>query len=181
MKKDSVIWVSINAALGIEAFRILIKPDSVFVLNKLDKVAQLRSLNYLRDVTQLPIDFHTLQEIIIGNPVYFDRNNIVSVKIEENVVSLTSIGSLFKNFITFSNGDYLVRNSKLDDRDGARSRTAVLTYDDYESKGNIKFSTKRKISVAEKTTLSVSLDYKQFDFNENLNYPFSIPKNYDRN
>ena len=42
MKKDSVIWVSINAALGIEAFRILIKPDSVFVLNKLDKVAQLR-------------------------------------------------------------------------------------------------------------------------------------------
>jgi uncharacterized protein DUF4292 len=181
MKKDSVIWVSINAALGIEAFRILIKPDSVFVLNKLDKVAQLRSLNYLRDVTQLPIDFHTLQEIIIGNPVYFDRNNIVSVKIEENVVSLTSIGSLFKNFITFSNGDYLVRNSKLDDRDGARSRTAVLTYDDYESKGNTKFSTKRKISVAEKTTLSVSLDYKQFDFNENLNYPFSIPKNYDRN
>ena len=181
MRKDSVIWVSINAALGIEAFRILITPDSVKVLNKLDKEAQFRSLNYLQEVTQLPIDFHTLQDILIGNPVYFDRNNIVSVKLEENAISLTSIGNLFKNFITISNGDYLVLNSKLDDRDGARSRTAVLVYDDYETKGNIKFSTKRKISVAEKSTLAVTLDYKQFDFNENLNYPFSVPKNYKRN
>src|SRR5262245_43853516 len=32
MKKDSVIWVSINAALGIEAFRIMITRDSVKVL-----------------------------------------------------------------------------------------------------------------------------------------------------
>src|SRR4026208_2558948 len=41
IRKDSVIWVSINAALGIEAFRIMITPDSVKVLNKIDKEAQL--------------------------------------------------------------------------------------------------------------------------------------------
>src|SRR6476620_8459281 len=91
VKKDSIIWVSINAALGIEAFRILITPDSVKVLNKLDKVVQFRSLSYLQEITQLPIDFHTLQDVIIGNPVFFDRNNIVSVKIGDNSISLTSI------------------------------------------------------------------------------------------
>ena len=38
LRKDSLLWVSINVALGIEAFRLLITPDSVKVLNKLDKV-----------------------------------------------------------------------------------------------------------------------------------------------
>jgi hypothetical protein len=180
MKKDSVIWVSINAALGIEAFRILITPDSVKVLNKLDKVAQFRSLSYLQDVTQLPIDFHTLQEIIIGNPVYFDRNNIVSVKSYDNAISMSSVGNLFKHFITVSNTDYVVLNSKLDDHEPGRSRTAVLEYNDYETKGNTHFSTKRKISVAEKSTLEVTLDYKQYDFNQTLGYPFSVPKNYKK-
>lgn len=181
MRKDSVIWVSINAALGIEAFRILITPDSVKVLNKLDKVAQFRSLSYLQEVTQLPIDFHTLQDIIIGNPVYFDRNNIVSMKVDPNGISLSSVGELFKHFITISNSDYVVLNSKLDDHEPGRSRTAVLEYDDYEIKGNVHFSTKRKISVAEKSTLEVTLDFKQYDFNQTLGYPFSVPKNYKRN
>jgi hypothetical protein len=180
MKKDSVIWVSINAALGFEAFRILITPDSVKVLNKLEKVAQFRSLDYLQEVTKLPIDFHTLQDIIIGNPVYFDRNNIITVKIDGNAISLTSIGTYFKHFMTLNNTDYVVLNSKLDDREVGRSRTAVLEYEGYASKNDMKFSTKRKISVAEKSTLEISLDFKQFDFNESLNYPFSVPKNYKR-
>ena len=179
MKKDSLIWVLINAALGIEAFRILITPDSVKVLNKLDRVAQFRSLTYLQEITQLPIDFHTLQELLIGNPIYVD-SNIISSKRGETTISLTSIGPLFKNFITVSNADYLILSSKLDDREVGRSRTAVLVYEDYETKGNTNFSTKRKISVAEKSTLEVTLDFKQYDFNENLNFPFSVPKNYRR-
>src|ERR1700746_3695342 len=31
MKKDSVIWMSITPGLGIEALRVLIRPDSVFM------------------------------------------------------------------------------------------------------------------------------------------------------
>src|SRR5688500_12805789 len=60
LQKDSVLWVSINALLGIEAFRVLITPDSVKVLNKLDKVAQLRSVNYLKEITKLPFTFKEL-------------------------------------------------------------------------------------------------------------------------
>ncbi|MEI9935017.1 MAG: DUF4292 domain-containing protein [Ferruginibacter sp.] len=47
--KDSVIWVSMYATVfNIEAFRILITKDSVFVLDKINKEAQLRSLDYCR-------------------------------------------------------------------------------------------------------------------------------------
>ena len=180
MEKDRVIWVSINAALGIEAFRILITPDSVKVLNKLDKVAQLRSMDYLQEVTQLPFNFYTLQDLLIGNPVYLD-SNIVSFRMDENTISLMSMGEVFKHYITVFNQDYTITSSKLDDAEMGRSRTAVLSYSDYENRDTIKFPTKRKISVAEKSKLDVTLEFKQFNFNESLNYPFSVPKNYIRN
>lgn len=179
MRKDSVIWVSINAALGIEAFRILITPDSVKVLNKLDKVAQLRTMSYLKEVTQLPFDFYSLQELIIGNPVFLD-SNIVSFRKDDEYVSLMSMGALFKHYITVGGNDYLINASKLDDAEAGRSRTAVLSYGDYESRDNVRFATKRRISLAEQQRLEVALEFKQFNFNESLNYPFSIPKNYRR-
>ena len=42
----------------------------------------------------------------------------------------------------------------------------------------INFSTYREITVAEKTKVDVKMDYKQYDFNPELTYPFSVPKNY---
>src|SRR3989337_4525232 len=87
LKKDSVLWISINAALGIEAFRVMVTPDSVKVLNKLEKVVQLRSVNYLKEVTKLPFTFSELQDLILGNPIYF-ANNIVSYKKEPQLVTV---------------------------------------------------------------------------------------------
>ena len=57
MKKDSVIWISINAILGIEAFRVMITPDTVRVLDKINKTIQYHSFDYLREMTNLPVDF----------------------------------------------------------------------------------------------------------------------------
>src|SRR6202453_246544 len=55
--KDSLIWVSMYASVfNIEAFRILITKDSVFVLDKLNKEAHLRSFDYLQETTEIPFD-----------------------------------------------------------------------------------------------------------------------------
>lgn len=177
LHKDSALWISINAALGIEAFRVFITPDSVKVLNKLDKVAQLRSVEYLQEVTRIPLTFSDLQNVIIGNPIYLD-SNIVSYKKEEASVSLMSAGHLFKHLLTLSNDEYRPQFSKLDDADASRARTCLITYGDYENKNGIIFSTYRKITVSEKSKLDVVLQFKQFDFNVPLNFPFSIPRNY---
>ncbi len=181
MEKDKVIWLSINATVfSYEAFRVLITPDSVKVLNKKDKEMQLRSLSYLQDLTQIPFDFNTLQDLIIGNPIYLD-SNIVSFKKGESSISLLSRGDLFKHLITLSNKDLLLEHSKLDDVNISRNRTCDLTYTRYENKQGIAFSTVRKIAVAEKSKIDIDMDFKQYSFNETLSFPFSIPKNYKRN
>jgi len=179
MKKDSLIWISVNGALGIEGMRVLIDKDSVRILNKLDKEYQVRSLEFLTEVAALPLDLRTVQELIIGNPVFLDTN-IVSYSTVDNTISLLSEGQWFRHLISMNNNDHLVLHSKLDDVDVLRNRTCFLSYSDYETDKGAKFSTSRTISVTEKNKLDVKLKFKQYAFNETLSYPFSVPKNYKK-
>jgi hypothetical protein len=180
VQKDSMIWVSITAVLGIEAFRMLITRDSVIILDKLKKVARLRSVSYLQQEIHLPVDFHTLQDLLVGNPIYLDTGNILFYNKEKAGLSLMSVDSLFKNYFTLNSDDNTVKHSKMDDTDPMRARTCDLTYGDYEQRDGMRFSTYRKISVAEKSKLDLELNFKQYSFNMPLSFSFLIPKNYKR-
>jgi hypothetical protein len=177
--KDSLIWVSLYATVfNIEAYRIVITKDSVIVLDKINKEAQIRTFDYLEDVTGIPLDYHTMQDIIIGNPVFMD-SNIVSYKRSCDRILLSTVGKYFKDLITLTNdSSLLLLHSKLDDVDVDRNRTADLTYDDYDNKTGVNFSTYREITASEKNKLDITLYYKQYDFNKDLSIPFGIPKNY---
>jgi hypothetical protein len=177
MYRDSLIWVSVNAVFGIEAMRMLITNDSVYLLDKLNKTYLIRSIDYLQEVTGLPLTLSIVQDLLVGNPVFID-SNIVSYSNNSNTVSLLSIGTAFKNLVTINGNNNVLVHSKLDDIDISRSRTADLSYDDYESKKNRLFSSKRRITVAEKNKLDISLNFKQYEFNDDVNFPFSIPRNY---
>jgi hypothetical protein len=178
--KDSAIWISLTASfLNIEAYRVLITKDSVILLNKLDKEVQYRSLDYLQDVTEIPFDYKTLQDLLVGNPVFID-SNIVYYKKTDDQILFSMVGKYFKNLLTLSSDNYSLTHSKLDDVDIARSRTADLTYADYENKSGFNFSTYREITVSEKNRLDIRLNYKQYEFNKDLSVSFNIPKNYTK-
>ncbi len=177
IQKDSIMWVSIVAALGIEAFRVRITPDSVMILDKLNKTYTIKPIAYLQEVTQLPFDFTTLQNLILGNPVYVE-GDVTSFKLTGNIVTMSLAGNFFKHLLTFQKPQYTLVSSKLDDVDKARSRTASLLYEDQQPNGLLLFSNRRKIRIAEKNQLDVDLDFKQVEFNKPLSYPFSIPRNY---
>ena len=180
MYKDSVIWVVITGALGIEGLRAYITADSVKLLDKQNKSYIARSVSYLQDVTELPLELGSLQDLLLGNPVFLD-SNIVSYSRSANTISMLSNGQFFKNLFTIGETDKLVMSSKLDDLDELKNRTCYLTYNDYENRQGVNFSTQRDISVAEKKKLDIKLGFKQYAFNETLTFPFSVPKNYKRN
>ncbi len=180
LEKDKVIWLSLRGALGIEGFRVLVTRDSVKVMNLLKKSVNLRSIEYLQEITELPFDFKTLQDLIVGNPVFID-SNIVSYKTNANNELLVLMtGKLFKHLVTLDNKDFKIMHSKLDDIDVVRNRTCDITFSDYENRAGSPFATKRKISVAEKSKLDISLDFKQYSFNEPTTFPFSVPRNFRR-
>jgi hypothetical protein len=180
MHKDSVIWVSLTGALGIEGARVYITVDSVKIINKQDKIYSAHSISYLQELTDLPLDLKSLQELLLGNPVFLDAN-IVSFTRASDHISLLSYGDFYTNLFTINEGTRQVVSSRLDDKEPNRNRNSLLSYDSYENKMGILFSTKRRIEVTDTKKLDIELEFKQYNFNETLSFPFNMPKNYKRN
>jgi hypothetical protein len=180
MIRDSVIWVSGYATVfNIEAFRALIKKDSVIVIDKINKEVLFRSIDYLQEVSEIPFDFKTLQDLLIGNPIFFN-DSVISYKETESKILLATIGEKFKHLLTLTKPGRLLTHSKLDDLNISRNRTADITYGEFENKNNINFSAYREITVSEKNKLDIQLNFKQYEFNKDLQINFNIPKNFKR-
>lgn len=180
IQKDSLIWISGYATVfNVEAFRVLITQDSVFVLDKLNKEVQMRSLDYLQEVTKIPFDFNTLQNLLVGNPIFFS-DSVVSYKENESSILMSTLGDHFKHLLTIQKSTGNLLHSKLDDINLARNRTADITYDEFEKADTINFPTYREITVSEKNKLDIQMNYKQYEFNKELQINFTIPKNYKR-
>ncbi|WP_026764032.1 DUF4292 domain-containing protein [Sediminibacterium salmoneum] len=181
--KDSLIFIRIRGSfLGIsaEGLQVKISKDSVVLVKKVgDKYVQYRTIDYLKEATQIPFDFSTLQDLLIGNPV-FVTDNIVSYRDGPTTLSVLMVGEIFKHLISLSNDDFKVVHSKLDDVDIQRNRTCAISFSNYQPMGTYQFATQRKIVVAEKSKLDINLDFKEFALNEPLKYTFEVPKNYKR-
>jgi hypothetical protein len=181
MYKDSAIWISANALLGIEAIRAYITKDSVKILDKLNKVYTARSMQFLQDQTDMPLTLATMQDLILGNPIFVETASTYARNTTLGTVTLLSTGSWFKHLMTLNDADMTIAHSKIDDIDKAMGRTADITYDSYETKNGLPFSTKRQMLLSEEKKLNVKLDFRQYEFGVPVSFPFNVPKNYKRN
>lgn len=176
--KDSIIYAQLKGALGIVGMQAKITKDSVILVRKYgEKYIQKRSISYLTELTKIPFDFYTVQDLLVGNPI-FVNNNIATYKFTTENLIVLLLGSQFKNLLTIDNQSKLIVHSKLDDADILKNRTCDITYSNYVIQNNVAFSTYRSISVSEKSKLDVNLEYKDYSFNEPLKYVFTLPKNY---
>ena len=66
MKKDSVIWMQVKK-LGVEASRVLIRPDSFFIIYRLDRKYERGALSDFEEYHDISIQFDKLQDLIFGN------------------------------------------------------------------------------------------------------------------
>lgn len=75
MKRDSIIWISISPALGVEMIRMVITPDSVKYVSKIpgDKHYYIGDFGVLSDVANTSLDFNMLQDVLVGNAVLLDK------------------------------------------------------------------------------------------------------------
>mgnify|MGYP001443118748 CR=1 FL=1 len=67
-RKDSIIWASISAPLGIELFRIQISKDSIYFINRSNKTYFIKPILYIRDYLKTEISFSDINEMIIATP-----------------------------------------------------------------------------------------------------------------
>ena len=68
IRKDSAIWMSIKAPLGIELFRILITNDSVYYMNITESTYENKAISYLSQQFKIDINYKQIQELLLGVP-----------------------------------------------------------------------------------------------------------------
>jgi len=178
MQKDSLIWLNAKA-FGIEAGRVLIRPDSIFVLDRLNKQYMAKDIWWLQDEFGLPVDFNGLQAMLFGNPIFFNSD----MTIEKDSVHYVLGGkndryeTAYKaNGLTFKLVEMLISQPK-DERMG------LIQLSDYQTLPNGQsFSFKRNIGMNSPETgkTTVRIEMTKVEVDTPLKISFSIPDRYTK-
>lgn len=67
MKKDSAIFISVAPLLGIEIARVLLTPDSVKIVNRIDNTFLVGDFDVINRLLNTYVDFYMLQALLVGN------------------------------------------------------------------------------------------------------------------
>ena len=176
MRKDSVIWLNAKA-FGIEAGRVLIRPDSIFVIDRLNKRYMAKDIWWLQDEFGLPVDFKGLQAMLFGNPIFFNSDLIVE-KDSTNYI-LGGENDRYKTAykadgLTFKMVEMLISQPK-------DKRMGLIQLSDYRTLPNGEsFSFSRNIGMNSPETgkTTVRIEMSKVDVDVPVSIPFSIPSRY---
>ncbi len=176
--KDSAIWISVSGSiLNLEIYRVLVTPDSVTVLNKLDKIVEYHPFSFMEEIVHIPLNFSTLQDLIVGNPIYVG-DSIIGYQSSEKSILIATMGKLFKNILSLTADSKQLVTSSLNENNSLNNRTIHLFYGDYNSSEFGSFPTNREIIVDDESKIKISLNFKHHEFNNELSLIFNVPPNY---
>ena len=174
--KDSGMYITIRGAMGVIGLKAFINKDSIFLTFPLSKKTERHPLSYLQEVIKIPLNYQTIEDLVIGNPIFMDSIDIVSYKVINERLQVSLVGKLFKNLIILSEDNTKLVQLKLDDVDAAKHRTCDINYSQHTLLNNIQFPLFRTISINAQTKLDIGMEIKEFNFDEPLKYTFSVPK-----
>jgi hypothetical protein len=174
VKKDSVIWISI--ALGLEAARVSINPDSIFLLDRLNRKYYKVSFKELSDNFDFDLDFNMIQSLLVGNlPIKIDSIDIYkklaefnSISQKRNEVEIENRFDLEKSKLFYINATDKKTNTKLN-----------IDYKSFINEDNKLVPTIISLLISGKNEAKIEFEHSKFDFlDRNIRFPFNIPKGY---
>lgn len=177
LKKDSVLWMNVKK-LGIELARLLVTPDSIFILNRFENSYVAEELQMVERLYNLPANLNVLQSILLGNPIFLTMRNWTS-EIKGTNHYLQSVDTRNQNNYWLSPQDFLLQQMELADKQNARA--VNLKFDEYVTLiGDKKFSYIRKLELKSPDTgdVLVDLEFSNVQINTPEEIRFEIPSRY---
>jgi hypothetical protein len=176
IQKDSGMFITIRGAMGVIGLKAFINKDSVVLVFPLSKKVERHPLAYLQEVVKIPLSYQTIEDLVIGNPIFMDSFQMISYKVINERLQVSLMGNLFKNLIILSEDNTKLVQLKLDDVDITKHRTCDISYSHHTLVNNTQFPLMRTISINAQTKLDIGMEIKEFNFDEPLKYIFAVPK-----
>lgn len=178
IRKDSVIWLNFKK-FSLEAARVLITPDSVFILDRINNEYSIEPFEYVQRRYSLPVGFQGLQALILGNPVFFSQNTEADVDGQRYVITQKTDRYNAKYWLDGTK--LLLQEFMVEDIRNHRKMSAESS--DYQSlERKQKFSYFRSFNLSHPDFGEVALDVKfsKVEINVPKSVKFDIPARYER-
>lgn len=185
MRKDSLIWMNVKK-LGVEAARVQITPDSIYVLDRLNKEYLVKPFDFVSEQFQMPqavrenMNFQALQNLFLGNPVFIPVETFES-SIELDHYQLDGTYDNIECNYQLRGEDYELKALQfVDNRD---KKEVEFSFDDYQTLDNgQKYSYFRNIKLMSEQTgnvdMSIQLSKLELDVPKTIR--FEVPSRYTR-
>ena len=172
IKKDSIIWMSIKAPLGIELFRAQLSTDSIFFLNIPKSTYTKASITYLQEHLKTAISYTQIQQIFFGT-IEIPRARYGFSENENNYTLLTK-----KKNISFliEKQDFRIIETIFRKSENEYFKLDISDYS--KSENDFLIPKNLKIEVKALESFSSELNFTRITCNKKQKIHFSIPKNY---
>ena len=67
MRKDSIVWLSVTATMGVEVLRAKFSNDSVWIVNRLEKTYLAEPFNTISAQLGIPLSLQWIQTLLLDN------------------------------------------------------------------------------------------------------------------
>src|SRR6185437_3143320 len=146
IRKDSIIWVAITALGGlVQVARVDITPDSIFIINYLQKEVTKMPLSQAAKLLPTPVDFSSLQNFIVGNAL-INLNNVTDASDSSSTWSLQEEDNSYIQQLTYNKSDTTMRSSQLKAK-ADNGPLAMIQYGSYETINGQKLATSRSVNI----------------------------------
>jgi hypothetical protein len=175
MKKDSVIWLNIKK-FGFEVARVLIQPDSIFVIDRFNDEFIAEDLQFVQRMVNFPANFQMIQSMLLGNPVFF------TTKLESSLVNkmyqLKSTKGSSPSSLYILDGRYQLREMKMEETANKRFLEVVQT--EFMPLKKAAFPKNRVLQMDSPDTgkMQVELQFTDIEWDVPKSIPFKKPANY---
>lgn len=178
IKNNETIWISATAFLGIEAARIKITPDRIQIINRLQSTYIDKPFDYIYNYTTRELTFQELEDLFVGNTMGFYDNELNQMLgLGDSYLVSGKLENL--DFEMEFEENYALKQTKLSESN--RSQTMRIDYNDYNEIDSFTLPNQVKIGLkAEKIDLNAEMEYEDVRFNQNLEFPFSVPERYKK-
>jgi hypothetical protein len=182
IKKDSIIWMTVTPGLGIEAIRCLIRPDSIFIINKLNNKYSEYGQDYLKSALNIDLSFQNLQAMIVGNLPFAKSYN-------DKLTKDSTFYLLQQKAKTMSIDNHVrIASMKLETlliAEIPSNNSLSIAYSNFAPLETYVFPFTQLININYKTdklshTTTITVNHNKVEIsNKPLNFPFNVPRRYE--
>jgi hypothetical protein len=178
VRKDSVIWISVS--VGLEAARGIIRQDSIFFIDRINKNYYQFDFETLSRQFGFKLDYSRIQSLLIGN-LFSPQNEETSIEEKGGYYFLKQKeNSLLIESIIDQLSKRLAKVIAYEENSGEKM---TINYTDYSSVDANSIPSKIEVSIdnllSNTNTAKLSIELQKAEFlSRSLSFPFSIPKSY---